>query len=153
MLNQLSPNYVEAIKREHRTIGEQAHRLEVLLHDAVERGWPAGLIHAIANRLKALEETLQRHFALEEDGGFLDEAVCSAPHHAAETTRLMHEHTEILARLREMISLATDKLVSAPSQSFSFAKSLQAVLRQLLMHETREHDLLKKAFNLDSDAL
>jgi hypothetical protein len=152
-LNQLSPGYLEAIKREHRTIGEQAHQIDVLLRKSVAHGWTAGLIHALALRLKELEETLQRHFTSEEEGGFLDEAVCSAPQHATESTRLMHEHTEILSWIREMFAWANDKLVSDPSQSFSFGKSLEATLRQLLMHETRENSLLRKAFNLDPDAI
>jgi hypothetical protein len=153
MLNQLSPGYVEAIKREHRAIGEQAHQLQATLRDAVARGWPAGVVEDLAIRMKTLERTLVQHFAQEEEGGFLDEAVCSAPQYAAETSRLMHEHTEILARLREMIVRATGKLAAEPSQSYPFAKSLEATLRQLLMHETHENGLLKKAFNLDSDAI
>ena len=153
MLNQLSPGYLEAIKREHRTIGEKTHQLETMLREAVTRGWPTGLVRDLATRLRDLEQTLQQHFVREEEGGFLDEAVCTAPQYAAETSRLMHEHTEILARIREMITKATDKLTVDPSQSYPFAKSLESTLRQLLMHETRENALLKKAFNLDSDAI
>jgi len=153
MLNQLSPSYLEAIKREHRTIGEQAHQLEKALRETVLQGWPASSIHDLATRLTALERTLRKHFAKEEDGGFLDEAVSTAPQYRAETSRLLHEHPEILARIREMIARSTDELTANSSLSFPFTKSLEATLRQLLMHETHENALLQKAFNLDSDTI
>jgi len=153
MLNQLSPGYLQAIKREHHTIGEKAHQLELVRREAVARNWPISLIRDTSIRLRELEQILQEHFVREEEGGFLDEAVCNSPQYAAESSRLMHEHSEILGRIREMLARSSDRLAADPSLAYPFAKSLEATLRQLLMHETRENVLLKKAFNLDSDSI
>ena len=153
MLHQLPKSFVDAIKSEHRMICAKAYQLESALHEATAQKWSLNMIQEVTNRLTDLEHCLHDHFEREEQGGFLDEAAANAPRVAVESAHLMRDHTEILARIREMIEHAKHNQATDALEWFPFAQSLRALLRQLLAHETQENALLRNAFNLDAEAL
>ncbi len=95
--------YVAHMRAEHRRL---SHCLR-----GVERQWEAvGLAPAsselfdhLLQELRALRAELARHFAEEEAGGCLEEAVSALPQLSREVARLEREHAELLEALDRLL--------------------------------------------------
>ena len=102
----------------------------------------------IVKTLDKLRGHVAEHFAREEAGGWLEEAIIRAPHLAHAATELEHEHKPLLERADRLLlnargmSLQSEELerVRAEYEEFTAA---------LLHHEAREERLLEKGFNED----
>ncbi|MBI2824727.1 MAG: hemerythrin domain-containing protein [Planctomycetia bacterium] len=151
MIGQESKAFIDAMKSEHRDLGDMVHRLELLLKEAVGRGWPGPLAEDIWVRLQKLERVLADHFAREEQGGFLEEALAHAPRFGPQAEHLLSEHVTLLACVRYLVREAELNRHTPSAFWQVFADALAGALRQLLAHEAQENALLQKAFNADAD--
>ncbi len=118
--------------RTFRTIDRRARRVEI----AVQMIEP----------LTSLLAQLRRRFAAEEeDGGSLEEAVCSCPSLSYEARRADGEHPELLAELESIIAR-----VREPSLHRGVTADEQRLLEQfaehLQRHEATEDRILSLAF-------
>jgi hypothetical protein len=102
--------------------------------------------------LRRLREELSHHFAEEEAGGCLEEAVSQCPRLGPEATRIEAEHGELLAQMDQLIAQAMD-LDDSVANRVAFDHALEDLRRQLLAHEAAENDVLRQGFgtNLNGD--
>jgi hypothetical protein len=103
-----------------------------------------------AEVVRRLQQHLETHFAHEEGGGWLEEAVVHAPHLAHRLTQLEREHGPLLEQAAHLITIAEslDRTGESPAQ-------LQAEFEQLsvrlLKHEADEAQVLADGFNEELD--
>jgi iron-sulfur cluster repair protein YtfE (RIC family) len=102
----------------------------------------------VAGVLRRLREELVHHFAEEEAGGCMDEAVSHCPHLAAEVTRIEAEHGELLAQLDRLIAQALDldNGGNAVAKRVAFEHALDDLCQQLHAHEAAENAVLQHGF-------
>ena len=136
--------YVNHLVAEHR-------RLHAMLHQArasiMQSGGPDrdASVNDILHALRNIRSELAHHFAEEEAGGCLDEAVCHCPRLAAEAKRVEAEHPELLAEIDRLIAEALDSEQSVANR-LSMERDFEQLYRQLCAHEAAENAILRQAF-------
>jgi hemerythrin len=142
--------YVDYLVAEHRRL----HRL--LLHarktiagsaDAGERDWTQKVIKV----LRDLRGTLQCHFADEEEGGCLDEAVSFQPALSADVNRIEAEHPRLLAEVDRLIAQAEDG-GTTPADHLALTTAFDELCRELHTHEAAENEVLRRGFGVNLEA-
>ncbi len=112
----------------------------------------------LATRSQSIEETchllaqlgdrLVKHFALEEQEGYFEEAVQHAPQFVAKANRLLAQHPKMCSQAQSLVAEANDR--SAQSDWWETTHRLFLAFRdELLRHERAEDRLLQEAYNLD----
>jgi hypothetical protein len=124
------PTY-EQMLREHQALDADLRSLEQAYED------PAALFA----RLGPLRETLARHFAHEEEGGYLKVVTDTRPGLALRVDELKAQHQQILAAL--------DSAVGLGATSSELRGSVEAALAQLRAHERAENELVTDVVNED----
>jgi hypothetical protein len=137
-----APGRLGHIIADHQALRHEADELLVLAEHAGELG-PA-LRTTLVERLGRLCDQLYAHFALEEDGGYMSEALLRRPSLLARATRLQLQHQ---AMLTEGTAL-TRALLSMPPPRDARGRMI-GLLESLRAHEQAEHALLHEAFVAD----
>ena len=140
--------YAKHLLAEHR-------RVRNLLSD-IEQQWSlttagpqsSGTIAALCERIEKLRSELARHFAEEEAGGVLEEAVARFPDLGRETVRLEEEHAELLTELDRIIvgvlnSKGTGRMAGDLGEAF------MRFVERLKDHEASENRVLAAGFQID----
>jgi iron-sulfur cluster repair protein YtfE (RIC family) len=95
--------------------------------------------------LTSLLAQLRRHFAEEQEGGSLEEAVCRCPSLSPEVRQLDEAHPELLTRLETLIARLRDPQPSRGITSEDH-RLLDEFAQQLQRHEAAENNILSRAF-------
>ena len=136
-------SYIRHAEREHRHLHQSVQSVRRVLRVEADTV-PAEL----SEHLDALRAELVRHFAEEESGGCLEEAICRMPRLAAEAERIRSEHALLLRRLDEIV---TRLRRSSPARAglARCAADFTDFARQLSRHEAAETRLLEAGFNVN----
>lgn len=94
---------------------------------------------------RQVREELEHHFAQEEAGGCLEEAVSRCPSLSAEVRRIEAEHPQLLDNVDRLIAQALDCDQSVEKQ-VDLGRGFDDLCRQLDAHEAAENVLLRKGF-------
>jgi hypothetical protein len=143
--------YVEHLIAEHRRL----HRMLRLAQAAiVASGGPDrdATCADIVRVLRQVREELEHHFAQEESGGCLDEAVSRCPGLSPEAKRIELEHPQLLENVDRLIAQALDCNQSLENR-LCLERGFDDLCRQLDAHEGAENALLRKGFgaNVNGD--
>jgi hypothetical protein len=144
-------SYVEHLIAEHRRL----HRmLRLARASIVESGGPDrdATSADVARVLRQVREELEHHFAQEEAGGCLDEAVSRCPPLSADAHRIEVEHPQLLNSVDRLIAQALDSDQSVEKR-VALERGFDDLCRQLDAHEAAENVLLRKGFgaNVNGD--
>jgi hypothetical protein len=141
--------YVVHLRIEHRKLHGTLQR--------IQRDWPGagaeiqipGHPSLVIQELRELRTHLAGHFAEEEGGGCLEEAVCRCPKLGPEADRIESEHPNLLAELDDIIARSVSG--TELGQPSYVAQEFQVFAQKLHAHETAENHLLEVAFGIYSD--
>lgn len=153
MTEDSSSPYLAALKVEHRELAQLVRTVEGAFSAAADQGWKGERTLQVVERLAAVRDFMRDHFAREEEGGYLDEAISHAPRLGPEAARLERQHPQLLGKINDAYDEAL-KQHSSPREGDPFAwptiqETTHAVLKELLTHEAGENQLLMQAFNAD----
>jgi hypothetical protein len=102
----------------------------------------------VATILRHAREELQHHFAEEEGGGCLEEAVARCPSLSAEAKRIEAEHPDLLCEIDRLIAQAEGEKQTVESH-VELRHRFDDLRRQLQAHEVAENALLRQAFGVN----
>jgi len=138
------PTVADEILREHEVVREIIRQLELLVEEGgfveQEPEWSRRL----SNELAAFRRHLQRHFALEEEGGFMLDVVTLMPHASEQVEKLRQEHDEILRAVDELIRDAGLLVSGSSLMAMEFRDRVLQVLSTIRRHETEENELIQR---------
>lgn len=126
----------------NRDIGDLTHWLK----EADEYGRPQ--FGQLGDRMRAIRDIVARHFADEEDGGYMAAPIAAAPNLASQADALLAEHPRLLEEFHALSSA----LCACPTTYASWGdarRDVQQVLDRLADHEHRENELWQEAFDTD----
>jgi len=134
---------------EHRELNRSVHELEQCFALAPLEVTPQTCREA-ATQLQRLRDHLAAHFAQEEDGGYLEEALSRVPRLGPQAADLERQHAPLLARLNSLVQRAceTREVIERWSQ---LAADFRGFVRSLLEHEVAENRIVQAACNFDLD--
>jgi len=95
--------------------------------------------------LRGVRHELTQHFAEEEGGGCLDEAVCHRPQLAGELHRLKREHPTLLRDVDCLIAKLASGEPTAAEQA-QWMREMEAFVDRVTAHEAAEDKLLDAGF-------
>lgn len=128
----------------HHLLGEARAQMKACKINA------GGMGACMADTIAQLRTRLAAHFAREDKGGWLEEAVVRAPHLAKRLTTLEQEHAPLMEQLNRLHQDAV-KLQPTPEATTEFETEFEAFAARLLAHEEAENAILCTGFNEDMD--
>ena len=140
--------YVASVRADHRHQGSLVHQVHSALASGANANWSKASVQQIVIALDALHRHLGHHFAREEEGGYLEEALVHAPRLQSRASQLMAEHPTLLTQFGDLVEAAKSPKQDA-AQWPSLASDLNKVIGDLVRHERGENQLLQDAFAAD----
>jgi iron-sulfur cluster repair protein YtfE (RIC family) len=138
--------YVNHLIAEHRRLHSLLRHLRVeMAHSLGPDEQPS--FAGVQQVLTRLRRELQQHFAEEDAGGCLDEAVSRCPRLAGEAKRIEAEHPQILAELDRLIAQSQTLPPTHPNQ-LALQREFDRLCQQLREHEKAENTLLSLGFGV-----
>ncbi len=138
--------YAEHLHHEHhrlnRLLLEIGHEVARLVGPPADRT----LLQRLETRITDLWDQLKAHFAEEEDGGCLEEAVTRCPALAVNLQSIMEEHSVLEQLLGQLLAEVSDPSI-APAE---VGAKWQAFYNKIRAHEAAETRLLRMAFGHES---
>jgi hemerythrin-like domain-containing protein len=140
------------LRQQHEQIKTEIKAISASLSTDVSEeefpSWRLDLLWALRDCLN----DLQKHFDLEEEGGFLSNVLKIAPQHQQAVKRLAEEHGTVSLRLNEAIS-AIKTLSLADRQNLRpIWEEVESIFRLLREHEAVEGELLLTTYSQDEGA-
>ena len=140
------------LRQQHEQIKTEIKAISTSLSTDVSEeefpSWRLDLLWALRDCLN----DLQKHFDLEEEGGFLSNVLKIAPQHQRVVKRLAAEHGTVSTRLNEAIS-AIKTLSLADHQNLRpIREEVESIFGLLREHEAVEGELLLTAYSQDEGA-
>ena len=143
----ISP-FVALIQNEHRELHRRVDELGKALERREGCDSLAQCRDLYGRRLTGLRACLLKHFAEEECGGYMEEALSYAPQLASEAADLEREHPVILRALDRILTRLNR--IELTEQSWAEVKAEFKNFSQLLLsHEAHENRVLQHGFNAD----
>lgn len=141
--------YVQHLATEHRRLHGILRRLQDSLVYAVGPDEAPTFIEVV-RILGVLRDELTHHFAQEDAGGCLDEAVSHCPRLSAEARRIAAEHPELLADVDRLIA-GVQGLEPTSVNQFALQREFAALFHKIRAHEKSEAELLQQGFGTTYD--
>lgn len=141
-----SRSYVDHLLAEHRRLHQMLRQMRAAILGSVQPD-AAPSFAEVARVLARLHDELEHHFAQEEGGGCLDEAVSLCPRLAAEAKRIEAEHPAIMAEVTRLIDLAKTLQPTARNQ-MTIQHGFDRLYQWLRSHEKAENELLAQGFGM-----
>lgn len=135
--------YVDHLMVEHRRLHRLLLDARKTIADAHsgESNWGPKAVKV----LRDLRGTLQHHFAEEEQGGCLEEAVSFQPHLSPDVKRIEAEHPQLLLEIDRLIAQVEDNEKSQ-AQHVALTTAFDELCRELHTHEAAENEILRRGF-------
>ena len=139
-------SYTEHLHAEHRRLHRLLTQMRASVGQSVGTDGNSSFTD-VTQVLRGLREELQHHFAEEEAGGCLDEAVSRCPKLSTEVRRIENEHPELLATVDRLIVLA--RAGGNPDDRQVLNRAFDNLCRQLEAHEAAENKVLSHGFGIN----
>lgn len=136
--------YVVYLRIEHRELHQVLLQVEALCADS--RSEVSDCERTILAAMRQLRTRLAKHFAAEEEGGCIEEAVGHLPRLGKEADRIERDHPALLAELDDMI--AQLELSAGDRRPTHTLRRFHEFAAKLVALETNENQLLEAAFGI-----
>lgn len=150
MMDTRQEAYVAGFKAEHRELHGVLHKAEQAWRACEANGCRPADRCELCEAMVDLKDHLVHHFAQEEDGGYLEEALTAAPRLGATADKLLAQHPLLLVHCEELVErlkvAATD-----PTERRKLHEEFVALRKQLLEHERGENAVMQEAYHVNLD--
>ena len=144
MIEQEYFTFAKAFQAEHRELGCLVQRLRHTLGSG--RTWSVSAAREARLVIGDLETHLHHHFAQEEEGGYLEQALVAAPRFSRQAGELLKQHPVLLTQVAEAMRAA--RLATSDATAWPVLKQqVKQLLGLLAAHEKAENALVQEAFN------
>jgi hypothetical protein len=99
-------------------------------------------------RLELLRDYLARHFAQEEEGGFLEESLARMPRLAAAARQVLDEHPALLMELDGLLDRLAARDIGGDAWQQA-GRAFAEFAARLLAHERNENAVVQQGYNED----
>ena len=100
-------------------------------------------------QLRDFHNQLQKHFDLEESGGFNEELARLAPHLVSKVEHLEEEHLKIISDLNHILGVLKGIEHVGSSKIDRVKCRVEGLVSFIRAHETAEHDVIQEAYYQD----
>jgi hypothetical protein len=140
--------YVRGVQADHQEMETLARTLRGSLAAGERQRWSADGTYVVIRELSRMQEHLERHFALEEEGGYLEEALAMAPRLGPQASKLLAQHAEFKQAMFKLVA-AAERSRKTPALWPRLARQIEELLKRLEAHESAENRIIQAGFNVD----
>jgi iron-sulfur cluster repair protein YtfE (RIC family) len=133
--------YLEHLQAEHHRLNCALLEIRHQFAELNRSTQPPDGLAELTKRLEDLLKELRSHFAEEEEGGCLEEAVARCPSLGPQTKDLMGEHPQLARALEQLLAAMKDRAANQEA----WQKQFEAFATDLRAHECAENRLLQTA--------
>jgi hypothetical protein len=108
----------------------------------------AGAVATAHRRLTGLRQHLARHFAQEEEGGFLEESLARMPRLAAAARNVLADHPTLLVELDGLLERLAARDIDSEAWRQA-GRDFEVFASHLLAHERNENAVVQQGYNED----
>jgi hypothetical protein len=144
MIDQEFLAFAAAFQAEHREMGSRLQRVRHALDDGGD--WSGDAAQEATMAIEALERYLRQHFAQEEEGGYLEQALVAAPRFSSQAAELVRQHPAMLAQAAAALSTAREAASDAARWPV-LQRQVQELVSALVAHEQSESTIVQQALN------
>ena len=137
------------IHEEHKYLKQEMQKIRGMMNcDVSEKDFSKWRMDFIWI-LRDFFNDLQKHFDLEEEGGFMNEIITFAPRHVNAIERLEAEHLIITGKLNGIIGSLKKMDTLKQDQMAAVCGHVEELLTLLAEHEAAESDIIETAYLQD----
>ncbi|HWB12285.1 MAG TPA: hemerythrin domain-containing protein [Gemmataceae bacterium] len=136
--------FATAFQVEHREMGNLLQRVRHATADGCD--WSHDAAREARTAIEALERRLRQHFAQEEEGGYLEQALAAAPRLSRPAAELLRQHPAMLAQASTALSTAREA-VSDSTRWSVLKQQVEELMSALVGDERSESAIVQEAFN------
>jgi hemerythrin len=140
--------YLEQVKAEHYGLEQTLHRLAEHFNLVPARHCEPAGTPRLVSLLAELSNQIERHFAQEEVGGYMEEALSRAPRFSAQAAALLKQHLELALEVHELLARA-QVAGEHPDLWENLSADVKTLVKKLSAHEAGENRIIEAAFNED----
>ena len=145
--NDLYVAYVTQLRSEHRRVKRCLAKVE-RQWDVIRQGARSALgFDELIGSLTELRDELSHHFAEEQAGGCVEEAVSHAPHLGRDRVQLERDDHELIKLIDGLIK----NLRKSPKSIKAVEKKYLQLVQQIGTYEAAESRLVAESFGIDVD--
>jgi hypothetical protein len=143
--------WAEHVEAEHRHFGRMINEIRQAFEAPVESGNVAAAAAVARDKLAVFNQQMRSHFEMEEDGGYMEEAVARLPVLSHNADKLITEHAILRMAIDHLVK-HLDTVGDSAAEWNSCREEFQRFANQIAAHESNENWLLHEGFNVpDSD--
>jgi hypothetical protein len=146
-VHEMNPFYVQAVA-EHRELHAAVEGIRKTLAAHDEHDVDDKYVKLVLCEIRCLRDKLDQHFAQEEEGGYLEEAVGRLPQVAPQADTLQRQHGALL-KLANLMLADAEAGGDVAHVWRKLRTGYDAFAKRLHAHEAAENVLLQRAFNED----
>lgn len=135
--------YFEIAALTHRHLHEKVVHLRETLDDIASAKSPKRPHPEVLEELRKFRDELLEHFAQEEEGGYMEEAVSLLPRLGPSARALELQHPPLAAEIHKIVS-AAENLRPGVDHWKGVARDFAAFAKTMLTHEAAENALLEQ---------
>lgn len=139
----------EQILREHEAVSQSLTEIEEFVKQTLRDEPDPDRIEELRDRLRKLGHPLQRHFELEETGGFLEGVDVSQPSTQQKVDELPREHRELVDKVYWLVQELDHFLEVGRISVSALREQIEKLFATLRAHEAVENELLQESFYLE----
>jgi hemerythrin len=144
-VHEVNPFFQQALA-EHRDLHQVFDRIRAAIA-ATDAPTPEQR-REVTQMIVNLRDCLAQHFAQEERGGYLEEAVTRLPRLEAKAAALQRQHGELLDAANAVLIAA--RQAATPADAWNVLRiEYTKLMQRLCAHEAAENEVLQTAFNED----
>ncbi|MCH5372764.1 MAG: hemerythrin domain-containing protein [Planctomycetes bacterium] len=139
--------FTSHLRSEHRLLRESLEHVQQRWNKSRRRQLSSRDIDELADSLAELRAVLAHHFAEEESGGCIEEAVTHAPQLSRKASQLEHEDSSLLQQLDDIIR----RLRARPKSIGKIEKDYRRVHQKICDHADAESRIVEEGLGTDVD--
>ncbi len=148
-MNKHDHDLARRIESDHKNLLKSLDDLDGVFEKEYEDGgftvWKLDLLW----RLRDFQNQLQKHFDLEEDGGYNEDLIRLAPHLAPKVAHLEEDHRKIISDLNHILDVLK-RVVDEHSPNLARVRErVEGLVAFIREHEREEHAIIQEAYYQD----
>ncbi len=137
------------IENEHEELKKQMDLLKSVVQSELDQNnfkdWQVNVVLT----LREFKGTLEKHFEMEEIGGFNEELVRLKPQNKKKIEELETEHREIILKIENIIAHLKELIHYEKEKINAVVNDVLNLIETLYLHEAAERELVNNTYFLD----
>jgi len=148
-MNESVRNLASRIEKDHQELQSWINRIGSLFEDRSDSDdfvtWKIDLLW----QLRDFQNQLQKHFDLEEDGGYNTDLIQIAPHLSTQVAHLEEDHRKIISDLNHILDNVKRIDGEQSPMPLRLKDRIQTLLLFIKEHESKENAIIQEAYYQD----